>query len=125
KRTIIPIRVKGDEWMEDIDRTGELKEAITLSRDEIVNRIMEAGVVGLGGAAFPSHVKLTVPEGKKIEYLIINVVECEPYLTADHRLMVETPDEFVTGIRLLMHALGVEKAIVGIENNKEDAIQIM
>jgi electron transport complex, RnfABCDGE type, C subunit len=125
KRTIIPIRVKGDEWMEDIDRTGELKEAITLSRDEIVNRIMEAGVVGLGGAAFPSHVKLTVPEGKKIEYLIINGVECEPYLTADHRLMVEKPDEIVTGIRLLMHALGVEKAIVGIENNKEDAIQIM
>lgn len=125
KRTLIPIRVKGDDWLENIDRSDDLREEITLEGKEIVNRIMEAGVVGMGGAAFPSHVKLTVPQGKKIDFLIINGVECEPYLTADHRLMIEKPHEIVVGIRLLMKALGVENAIVGIENNKEDAIAIM
>ncbi len=125
KRTIIPIRVKGDDWLEGIERSDELKQEITLEGSEIVNRIMEAGVVGMGGAAFPSHVKLTVPQGKKIDFLIINGVECEPYLTADHRLMIEKPREIVVGIRLLMKALNVENAIVGIENNKEDAIAIM
>jgi electron transport complex protein RnfC len=79
-------------------------------------------VVGLGGATFPSHVKLMVPEGKKAEVLIINGVECEPYLTSDHRLMMEKGEEVLIGTQILMIALGVNKAMIGIENNKPDAI---
>ena len=77
----------------------------------------------MGGATFPSHVKLMVPEGKKAEYLIINGVECEPYLTADHRLMLEKGEEILVGVKILMKGLGVDKAIIGIENNKQDAIR--
>jgi Na+-translocating ferredoxin:NAD+ oxidoreductase subunit C len=125
KRTVVPIRVKGDEWLETIDRTDAIKRDFLFTSEEIINKVMEAGVVGMGGAAFPSHVKLSVPRGKTVDHLIINGVECEPYLTADHRLMIEKPHEIVVGIRLLMAALKVEKAIVGIENNKADAITLM
>lgn len=124
KHTAISIRVKGDEWEENIDRSDSLMEEINLTPKEIVARIMEAGVVGMGGAAFPSHVKLSVPEGKHVEYLLINGVECEPYLTADHRLMLEKPKEIIVGIKILMKALGVEKAIIGIEDNKRDAVEL-
>jgi Na+-translocating ferredoxin:NAD+ oxidoreductase subunit C len=124
KHTAITIKVKGDDWEDIINRTDELKEEIKLSSKEIVSRIMEAGVVGMGGAAFPSHVKLTVPEGKHVDHLLINGVECEPYLTADHRLMVEKPREIIVGIKILMKAIGVKKAIIGIEDNKHDAIEV-
>lgn len=124
KHTAISIRVKGDDWEESIDRSETLVEEIKLTPKEIVARIMEAGVVGMGGAAFPSHVKLSVPEGKHVEYLLINGVECEPYLTADHRLMLEKPKEIIVGIKILMKALGVEKAIIGIEDNKRDAVEL-
>jgi electron transport complex protein RnfC len=83
---------------------------------------MESGIVGLGGATFPSHVKLSVPDGKKCEILIINGVECEPYLTSDHRLMLEKGEEILVGVTILMKALKVNKAVIGIENNKKDAI---
>jgi Na+-translocating ferredoxin:NAD+ oxidoreductase subunit C len=124
KHTAISIRVKGDDWQENIDLTDTLVEEIKLDPKEIVARIMEAGVVGMGGAAFPSHVKLSVPEGKHVDYLLINGVECEPYLTADHRLMLEKPKEIIVGIKILMKALGVDKAIIGIEDNKQDAIEL-
>ncbi len=124
KHTAISIRVKGDEWEESIDRSDTLVEEIKLNPKEIVNRIMEAGVVGMGGAAFPSHVKLSVPEGKHVDYLLINGVECEPYLTSDHRLMLEKPKEIIVGIKILMKALGLNKAIIGIEDNKHDAIDL-
>jgi electron transport complex protein RnfC len=124
KHTAISIRVKGDDWEESIDRSETLVEEIKLTPKEIVARIMEAGVVGMGGAAFPSHVKLSVPEGKHVDYLLINGVECEPYLTADHRLMLEKPKEIIVGIKILMKALGVEKAIIGIEDNKRDAVEL-
>lgn len=124
KHMAINIRVKGDEWEETIDRSEGLVEEIKLDPKEIVARIMEAGVVGMGGAAFPSHVKLSVPEGKHVDYLIINGVECEPYLTADHRIMLEKPKEIVVGIRILMKALGVSHAIIGIEDNKHDAVEL-
>lgn len=124
KHTAISIRVKGDDWEESIDRSETLVEEIKLTPKEIVARIMEAGVVGMGGAAFPSHVKLSVPEGKQVDYLLINGVECEPYLTADHRLMLEKPKEIIVGIKILMKALGVEKAIIGIEDNKRDAVEL-
>ncbi len=93
-----------------------------LDAETIKKIVREAGIVGLGGATFPTHVKLSPPPDKKIEVLIINGCECEPYLTCDHRLMVEQPERVVFGTRALMKALGVEKAYIGIENNKPDAI---
>ena len=124
KHTAISIRVKGDDWEQNIDRCDILKEEISLDGKEIITRIMEAGVVGMGGAAFPSHVKLSVPPGKHVDYLLINGVECEPYLTSDHRIMIEKPKEIIVGIKILMKALAVDKAIIGIEDNKHDAIEI-
>lgn len=116
------IDVEGDEWIETIDRSKEIVRDVKLSSGEIIKKCFESGIVGMGGATFPSHVKLTVPSGKKCEVLIINGVECEPYLTSDHRLMLEKGDEILIGITILMKALNVEKAMIGIENNKPDAI---
>ncbi len=93
-----------------------------MSPKEIIDKVNEKGIVGLGGATFPSHVKLMVPTGKKADVLIINGVECEPYLTADHRLMLEKAYEMMVGITLQMKALGIDRAIIGVENNKLDAI---
>jgi len=123
KKTSVVIEVKGDEWVETIDRSLDLKKEITIEQSDIINKILDAGIVGLGGATFPSHVKLSVPKGKKAEILIINGVECEPYLTSDHRLMLEKGEEVLVGTKILMKALGVTKAIIGIENNKKDAIE--
>jgi len=125
RRKAVVIIVEGDEWLPGIDRSEEIKKEITLSREEIIRKIHDLGIVGMGGATFPSHVKLMVPEGKKAEYLIINGVECEPYLTSDHRLMLEKGEQVLIGAKILMKALGVEKAIIGIENNKPDAIRHM
>jgi electron transport complex protein RnfC len=122
KKPAITITVEGDEWLAEIDRTPDLKKDISLSAEEIVAKVNEAGIVGLGGATFPSHVKLSVPKGKKADVLIINGVECEPYLTSDHRLMLEKADELMVGISILKKALGVERALIGVENNKRDAI---
>ncbi len=122
KQTAIFIDVAGDEWIETINRSNEILRNIILSPEEIVKKCQECGIVGLGGATFPSHVKLTVPEGKKCEVLIINGVECEPYLTSDHGLMMEKGEEILTGVAILMKALKVTKAIIGIENNKPGAI---
>ncbi len=125
RRPAVFITVEGDEWAPGIDTSTDLKEEITADGPSIIQKIKEMGIVGLGGATFPAHVKLMVPQGKKAEYLIINGVECEPYLTSDHRLMLEKTHEIITGIRLLMKALGVEKALIGIENNKPDAIEAL
>jgi electron transport complex protein RnfC len=122
RRTAVQIKVEGDEWVEGIDRSTDLVRDFSFTGEEIRNKILAAGIVGLGGATFPSHVKLSVPQGKKAEYLIVNGVECEPYLTSDHALMLEKGEELMIGTRLMMKALGVEKAIIGIENNKPDAI---
>ncbi|MFZ1456974.1 MAG: electron transport complex subunit RsxC, partial [Saprospiraceae bacterium] len=93
----------------------------TASADEILQAIQDAGIVGLGGAAFPTHVKLKVPEGKVCDYLIINGIECEPFLTTDHRVMLEQGDDIYMGIRYLMKVTGAKEAIIGIEGNKQDA----
>lgn len=122
KRPAVFVAVEGDEWEEQIDRSTELKRLVTASQKEIIEKIKEMGVVGLGGATFPSHVKLMVPDGKKAEVLLVNGVECEPYLTSDHRLMLEHGDEILVGTSILMRGLGVNKAVIGIENNKKDAI---
>lgn len=101
-----------------------LKKEIELDANQILERIAMAGIVGLGGATFPAHVKLKGGETSKLDYLIVNGVECEPYLTADHRLMLEKADEILVGIQIVLNALGIEKAIVGIENNKKNALQL-
>ncbi len=102
-----------------------LKREITLSQEDILQHITDYGIVGLGGATFPSHVKLNLKNDGHVDCLIINGVECEPYLTADHRLMLEKAEEIIVGIQILMHALHIEKAIIGIENNKKDAISVL
>ena len=89
---------------------------------EIVQAVQNTGVVGLGGAAFPTHVKLKVPEGKKIDTVVVNGCECEPYLTTDHRVMLEQPDEVLHGARIAMRALGAARAVIGVEDNKLDAV---
>lgn len=123
KRTMIMIDAdEVDVWEDGIDTSTDLRKEITLTREEIIERIKEKGVVGLGGATFPTHVKLMVPGGKKVETLIINGVECEPYLTADHRVMLERSEEMLVGIQILMKGLGVDRAVIGIEKNKPDAI---
>ncbi len=122
RKTAIIINVEDDEWEEDIDKSSVLKKEITDSPEDIIKKIAYAGIVGLGGATFPSHVKLSVPPGKKCDVLILNAVECEPYLTADHQLMLEKGEEIMVGTQILMKALKVDKAIIGIENNKKDAI---
>ena len=117
------IDVEGDEWEECILREDTLLENFVADPKAIIDKINKAGVVGLGGATFPTHVKLMPPQGMKAEMLIVNGVECEPYLTADHRLMLEKGREILVGIRILMCALNVNKACIGIENNKKDAIE--
>ena len=123
RQSAIFIDVQGDEWLETIDQSPDLITEIKLTSEQIIEKCKESGIVGLGGATFPSHVKLSVPKDKKCDTLIINGVECEPYLTSDHRLMLEKGEETLVGITILMKALNVEKALVGIENNKPDAIE--
>ena len=125
RKPCIIINVEGDEWEESIDRSDKLEtlEAHTeLTPEEIVNRIKVAGVTGMGGAGFPTFIKLCPPPGAKAECVIINGVECEPYLTSDHRTMLEHGEELLVGVTILMKAIAVEKAYIGIENNKPDAI---
>ncbi|MBU1664638.1 MAG: electron transport complex subunit RsxC [Gammaproteobacteria bacterium] len=98
------------------------RDVDSLSPQEILQAIQDSGMVGLGGAAFPSHAKLAVPEGTKIHTLVVNGCECEPYLTCDHRLMLEYPEDLMAGIRLAMKAVGAKRAIIGVEDNKMDAV---
>ena len=125
RKPAIYIDVEGDEWEDSIDRTPDLVREVTLTSEEIVAKIKDAGVVGMGGACFPTHVKLCPPPGAKAECVIINGVECEPYLTADHRLMLEKTEEVLMGVSLLMKAAKVDRGYIGIENNKPDAIRLM
>ncbi len=121
----IYITVEGDEWMPEIDRSETLVRECNLDPKAIIDLVSQAGIVGMGGATFPAHVKLSVPPGKTAEYLIINGVECEPFLTSDHRLMLEKPEELLVGISILRKALGNSKTVVGIERNKMDAINLL
>lgn len=125
RKPAIFIDVQGDEWDPSIDRSTTLVQQLNLTKEEIIERIRNAGVVGMGGACFPTHVKLCPPPTCKIDTLIINAVECEPYLTADHRLMLEYPDQIIVGVRIIMKALGIDRAVIGIEENKPDAIELL
>ncbi len=125
RKPAIEIEVEGDEWEETIDKNAKIDRTFNLSSEEIIEKITEAGIVGMGGATFPTQVKLMPPAGKKADTLIINAVECEPYLTSDHRLMLEKGKEIMIGIQLLMKATKVNRVIIGIESNKPDAIELM
>jgi Na+-translocating ferredoxin:NAD+ oxidoreductase subunit C len=122
RRQAVLIAVEGDEWEESIDRSPEITTDVTMEPADIVARIAESGIVGAGGATFPTAVKYSIPEGRSVDTLLINGVECEPYLTADHRLMLEEADELIVGTRVLMKAAGVGRGWIGIESNKPDAI---
>lgn len=124
----IIINVEGDEWEESIDRTDTLETVGAhpeLTPEEIVARVQRAGVTGMGGAGFPTHVKLCPPPTAKAECVILNGVECEPYITSDYRLMMEHAAEIVEGLRLLMKAAKVDKGYIGIEDNKPQAIALL
>ena len=120
----VTITVEGDEWADGIDTSPNIRyDFDNIEQQEIIKRVTENGIVGMGGATFPTNVKLSVPLGKKAEAVLINGVECEPYLTADHRVMLEHSEEMLIGVKLLMKAVNVEKAYIGIEANKQDAIE--
>ena len=128
RKPVIIINVEGDEWEEAIDRSNKLelvKDHPELTPEEIINRVKAAGVVGMGGACFPTFIKLTPPPTAKAECVIINAVECEPYITADYRLMMEHADEILVGLELLMKAAKVTKGYIGIETNKPAAIALL
>lgn len=128
RKPAIIINVDGDEWEESIDRSNKLEtveEHPELTPEEIVNRIKVAGVTGMGGAGFPTFIKLGPPPTAKAECVIINAVECEPYITADYRLMLEKSDEILVGLELLMKAAKVTRGYIGIETNKPQAIELL
>ena len=122
RQMMITIKREGDEWAEAIDRSTTLVTECNLEPKQIIEKIKDAGIVGMGGATFPTHVKLSIPDGKKAEILIINGVECEPYLSSDYRTMLERGQELIVGTRILMRAIGVTKAVIGVEANKPDAV---
>lgn len=128
RKPVIIVNVEGDEWEESIDRGDKLETLAghpELTPEEIVNRVQAAGVTGMGGAGFPTHVKLCPPPTAKAECIIVNAVECEPYITSDYRLMMEHPDEIIIGLELLMKAAKVERGYIGIEENKPEAIKLL
>ena len=123
RQMMVTIKREGDEWDSNIDRSTTLVTECNLEPKAIIEKIKAAGIVGMGGATFPTHVKLSIPEGKKAEVLIINGVECEPYLTSDYRTMLERGEELIAGTRILMRAIGVTTAVIGVEANKPDAVK--
>lgn len=128
RKPVIIVNVEGDEWEENIDRGDKLETLADhpeLTPEEIVSRVQAAGVTGMGGAGFPTHVKLCPPPTAKAECIIVNAVECEPYITSDYRLMMEHPDEIIIGLELLMKAAKVERGYIGIEENKPEAIKLL
>ena len=128
RKPVIIINVEGDEWEESIDRSDKLELLSShpeLTPEEIIARVKEAGITGMGGAGFPTFIKLTPPPTAKAECVIINAVECEPYITADYRLMMEHADEILVGLQLLMKAAKVTKGYIGIETNKPAAIDLL
>ena len=127
RKPVIIINVEGDEWEESIDRSDKLETLADhpeLTPEEIVERVKVAGVTGMGGAGFPTFIKLCPPPTATAECVILNGVECEPYITADYRLMMEHAEEILVGLDLLMKAAKVEKGYIGIEDNKPAAIEL-
>ena len=127
RKPVIIVKVEGDEWEESIDRSDKLETLDAhpeLTSENIVDRIKKAGVTGMGGAGFPTFIKLCPPPTAKAECVILNGVECEPYITSDYRLMMEHADEILVGLDLLMKAVKVDKGYIGIEENKPKALEL-
>ncbi len=119
------VRITVERYSPQIPRPRLVPRWEGLSPKEVVSAVQEAGVVGLGGAAFPTHVKLSPPPDADVELLIVNGAECEPYLTTDHRTMAEYPERVHFGTRVMMQCLGVDRAVIGVEKNKPDAIDVL
>ena len=122
---VVPgVKIKTDKY--STQRVDDMPVDLeSLDTKAFISAVQEAGIVGLGGAAFPSHVKFAIPEGKECKYIMLNGCECEPFLTADHRVMVEYPEDIVDGIHILNNYLKTERAYIGIEANKPDAIEAL
>ena len=116
------IVIENDGAFEEVSYTP-CEDVTALSKEEIIGKVKEAGVVGMGGAGFPTHVKLSPKEPEKIEYIIANCAECEPYLTADYRRMLENPEELIGGMKIILQIFDKAKGVFGIENNKPDCIE--
>lgn len=123
--TMIVIKVEGDEYEASIDTTPSVIKKITAEKEDIIKIIRSSGIVGMGGAGYPTPIKAAIPEGKKVDTLILNGIECEAYLTADDRLMVEHSEEIVIGAQILAKALGVKNIVIAIGENKPEAIKKM
>ncbi|MDP2899205.1 MAG: electron transport complex subunit RsxC [bacterium] len=119
------IEIESDTWDTPLEETVSIGDVESLTPDQIIEAVHRAGIVGMGGAAFPTHVKLKPPKGVTIHTLILNGAECEPYLTCDFRVMIERPDDVVAGARLLQKAVSAKRIVIGIEANKEEAIETM
>lgn len=119
---VMSIRIKTDPFSSQQFDLQPPKPPEEMELKEFINSIQQAGIVGLGGAAFPAHVKFSIPEGKTCRYIMLNGCECEPFLTADHRTMLEYPDALIDGIGILQHFIKAEKVFIAVEANKPDAI---
>ncbi len=120
-----PSIVIENDFQEEWTTLKDHPDYLSLPPDQLKEMVKDAGLVGMGGAAFPTHVKLSPPKEKPIDVLVINGAECEPYLTADYRLMIERSSDIIEGTKVLMKILGVKKAFIGIEDNKPDAVEIL
>jgi len=123
--SMITIKVEGDEFASSIDLSPDLIKDIPYEPQEIIEKIRSAGIVGMGGAGYPTPIKTSVPEGKKIDTLILNGIECEPWLTADDRLMIEKAEEIIVGAKIINKVLGIQNAIIAVDENKPEAIEIL
>lgn len=117
--------IENDGKYQTVEGYGKERDPKTLSKEEIRNIIKEAGVVGLGGAGFPTHVKLTPKDESKIDTIIVNGAECEPYLTSDYRMMLEEPESIIKGLNIILQLFDNAKGVIGIESNKPEAIKLM
>jgi electron transport complex protein RnfC len=123
--TATAVRIAVEPYSAQVPRPRQVPDWRTLSPEQIVKAVQDAGVVGLGGAAFPTHVKLAPPKDTPVRMVLVNGAECEPYLTTDHRSMVEYPERVMLGVRVMLRALRVTKAVIGVEKNKPDAIEAL
>ncbi len=132
QKVLIPSGQKTESIIIEADDEEEIDDSLKINKDtedltpkEIIDTVREAGIVGLGGAMFPTHVKLSVPDDKEVEYFVLNGIECEPFLNVDNRMMIERPTDIISGMKLMMKAADVKKGIIGIEDNKPKAISNM
>lgn len=120
---ILSITIESDGKDEWIDNLKGNNDYLSVEPERLIEIIKEAGIVGMGGAQFPTHIKLSPTNGNKVDYVILNGAECEPFITSDHRLMVERSSEIIEGLKIIMRILSAKKGFIGIEKNKPDAIE--